>query len=198
VSTIRVAVWPESGFVHDLARSLLASMGFAIVPSDTADVTVVVTDHLAASGLADRGNGPMVLLRDAGADNRPARFTPTATVSWEDEPAKLRRAIEDTASGRRTPISLIPAPRQEDAVAALTPRERHILAIVARGGTNPQIADELDISVHTVRTHMRNIFEKLGVAHRHAAGVLGLRSSLLEQFVTGDERTDLALQEQHP
>lgn len=49
----------------------------------------------------------------------------------------------------------------------LTPREREILALIARGLTNKQISEELFISLNTVETHRRHILEKLG-AHSRA------------------------------
>jgi DNA-binding CsgD family transcriptional regulator len=52
---------------------------------------------------------------------------------------------------------------------ALTGREREILDAVADGATNAQIARQLWISPHTVRTHLSNIFEKLGAKTRTEA-----------------------------
>ena len=48
----------------------------------------------------------------------------------------------------------------------LTNREREILELIYNGASNAQIAEELFISVNTVKTHVRNIFEKLGVSSR--------------------------------
>jgi DNA-binding CsgD family transcriptional regulator len=58
--------------------------------------------------------------------------------------------------------------------AALSPREREIARMVAKGRTNQAIADVLGISAWTVSTHLRRIFTKLGVNSRAAmvAGVL--------------------------
>lgn len=51
----------------------------------------------------------------------------------------------------------------------LTPREAEVLGWVARGKTNAEIAAALFISPHTVRKHLENLFEKLGVRTRTAA-----------------------------
>jgi len=53
----------------------------------------------------------------------------------------------------------------------LTPRQRELLALVAAGRTNGQIARLLGISEGTVRTHLENIFGRLGVSSRAAAVV---------------------------
>jgi DNA-binding CsgD family transcriptional regulator len=57
-------------------------------------------------------------------------------------------------------------------LAALTPREAEILNAAARGASNREIARELWISPHTVRTHLEHIFEKLGVRTRTEAAAL--------------------------
>jgi DNA-binding CsgD family transcriptional regulator len=54
-------------------------------------------------------------------------------------------------------------------VAVLTPRERQILAMVATGKTNAEIAELLWISPTTVRKHLENVYAKLGVRTRTAA-----------------------------
>ncbi len=51
----------------------------------------------------------------------------------------------------------------------LTPREREVLRLVADGQTNREVARSLWISAHTVRSHVENVFEKLGVTSRAAA-----------------------------
>jgi ATP/maltotriose-dependent transcriptional regulator MalT len=51
-------------------------------------------------------------------------------------------------------------------LAALSEREREVVALVAAGRTNPAIAQELFLSVKTVETHLRNVFRKVGVSSR--------------------------------
>lgn len=55
---------------------------------------------------------------------------------------------------------------------ALTPREREIVALVARGKTNAEIAAELWVAPSTVKKHLENVYGKLGVGRRAAAATL--------------------------
>ena len=64
------------------------------------------------------------------------------------------------------------------AFAALTPREREILELVARGMDNTQIAAWYELSEKTVRNNVSRIFDKLGVEHRGQAIVLARQAGL--------------------
>jgi DNA-binding CsgD family transcriptional regulator len=65
------------------------------------------------------------------------------------------------------------------AESPISEREREILRLVAEGATNQQIAQQLDISVNTVKVHLRNIFGKIGVASRTEATVYAIRQGLV-------------------
>jgi DNA-binding NarL/FixJ family response regulator len=61
-------------------------------------------------------------------------------------------------------------------VALLTEREREILACAASGRGNKDIADQLCVSLDTVKTHLHHIYRKLGVAGRVEAVLVYLNS----------------------
>jgi len=61
--------------------------------------------------------------------------------------------------------------RASPAEDPLSPREREVLALVAQGLTNAQIAERLTTSEHTVKFHLKNIYQKLGVTNRTEAAV---------------------------
>jgi non-specific serine/threonine protein kinase len=52
------------------------------------------------------------------------------------------------------------------AIAILTPRERQVVALIARGLSNRQIAEELVVTKHTADRHVSNILGKLGLSAR--------------------------------
>ncbi len=68
----------------------------------------------------------------------------------------------------------------DDFGVRLTEREHEILALVARGLTNPQIADRLIISVSTVNFHVHNILGKLGAKTRTEAVGIAAREGLID------------------
>jgi DNA-binding NarL/FixJ family response regulator len=75
--------------------------------------------------------------------------------------------------------------RRRDELAALTPREREVLALMAQGLSNPAIADRLHLTPRTVESHVRNTFQHLDLPsetesehHRRVLAVLAyLRST---------------------
>jgi NarL family two-component system response regulator LiaR len=57
----------------------------------------------------------------------------------------------------------------------LSPREREVLRLIARGHSNRQIARDLAIGEQTVKTHVRSILTKLGLQDRVQAAIFALR-----------------------
>lgn len=74
-----------------------------------------------------------------------------------------------------------PRPRaQEDGPVVLTDRERDVLAQLAKGGTNREIASTLVVGESTVKTHLSRIYDKLEVDGRHRAVWRAIELGLLE------------------
>ena len=88
-------------------------------------------------------------------------------------PSVTRRVIDRTA--RRVGFAEPSAERLED----LTPRERDVLELVARGLTNREIAEALVIEESTVKTHVKRILMKLELRDRIHAVILAYESGLL-------------------
>ena len=93
-------------------------------------------------------------------------------------PKKLLEAIEEVCAGgspmsapiaRKVVQSFKNAPAHGDESAELSPRERSVLDGLAKGLTYKQIADQLGVSIHTVRNYIRRVYEKLHVCTRTEA-----------------------------
>jgi HD-GYP domain-containing protein (c-di-GMP phosphodiesterase class II) len=92
----------------------------------------------------------------------------------------------EAAAGRLDPqavdavLAAAQQPRPErQAPAGLTPRELEVLALLARGPTNRQIADRLHISPKTVSNHVERIYAKAGVSTRAAATLFAMEHGLV-------------------
>ena len=66
-----------------------------------------------------------------------------------------------------------------EASTVLTPRELDVLKLIAQGLSNPEIAERLVLSEHTVHRHLANILAKLGLSSRAAAAAWGVRTGLV-------------------
>jgi LuxR family maltose regulon positive regulatory protein len=73
-------------------------------------------------------------------------------------------------------------------VGALSERETEVLVLVARGLSNEQIAEALHIAPSTVKRHLANVYEKVGVSSRSEA----VRKALMEQWIGISEITEAA------
>ena len=99
-------------------------------------------------------------------------------VLKDSEPDDLLRAIRSARAGHvpidpRVAAALLPRdePRPDGAEAALSSREREVLALVAQGFANKQIAKRLGITEGTVKAHLGRIFRELGVVDRTSAAL---------------------------
>jgi len=83
-------------------------------------------------------------------------------ASWDA--ARLRRRLRRLGVRRR----VVAVERETTGWGALTAAELAVSDLAAEGMTNKQIAEKLFISPHTVNTHLRHVFEKLGLRSRLA------------------------------
>ena len=97
----------------------------------------------------------------------------------------LTQAIRDARQGRGTiDASAIQAmmhhedPRDDGVGESLTQREREVLALVAAGMSNQEIAERLVLSVGTVRLHVSNILAKLDAPNRTSAAIIAVKHGL--------------------
>jgi two-component system response regulator FixJ len=98
-------------------------------------------------------------------------------VSWPADPATLRRAISRAGDDcARISLAHQQGERAKQKVAALTSREREVLADVLNGCTTERIASRLAISPRTVDIYRRNVLCKLDARNTAQAVVIALKS----------------------
>jgi DNA-binding NarL/FixJ family response regulator len=124
-----------------------------------------VEESYATELIAGSSRGVGYLLKDRVAD------------VGEFADAVVRVARGGTALDPEVVAQLLGRSRRQDVLAALTPREREVLGLMAEGRTNSAIARQLVVSHGAVEKHVSNIFLKLGLAqsdtdHRRVLAVL--------------------------
>ena len=109
-----------------------------------------------ARGFLLKNAGPALLAQAVHAAARgDALIDPNVTV----------RLIETFAGSAPASPAAAPAPPAQP-IEPLTPREEDVLAAVARGLGNPEVASELHISLSTVKTHLASLMAKIGARNR--------------------------------
>ena len=150
--------------------------------------------------LADSGV-PVMLLANSEADEHTfaaLRAGASGVVLKDTEPSELVRAVAVLARGdallspsftRRliADFASRPEPIQpnDERVAVLTAREREVVALVAMGLSNGEIAEELVLSPATARTHVSRAMVKLGARDRYQLVVFAYNSGLVLQPAAG-------------
>jgi len=156
------------------------------------DLVMPTLDGLAAMrALRERVPGARVIVLTSFADDDkllPALRAGAAGYLLKNaEPQELARAVRAAHAGEAL-LDPHVAARLVDALAGekepldqLTPREREVLQLIGRGFSNKRIAEELQLSEKTVKTHVGHVLAKLGVDDRTQAAVFAVRAGLIDQ-----------------
>ncbi len=120
-----------------------------------------------------RGGASGFLLKGAPADELVRAVRAVAEGDALISPSVTRRLLDEFA---RPGASGAPPPGLEE----LTSRERDVLDLIAKGRSNPEIAEELVVTPATVKTHVAHILMKLGVRDRVQAVILLYESGAIE------------------
>lgn len=203
---IRVLVADDHPIVRGGIVALLSAAGDMTVVAEAADGLEAVRlagEHAPDVVLMD------LRMPGIDGDEATARIlaaTPSARVviltTYESD-ASILTAIEAGASGyllkaapqeeilagvrsvARGEVALAPSiaaklvQRVARPAVTLSPRETEVLALVAQGSSNPEIARQLFLSEATVKTHLLHVFEKLGVSDRTRAVTRAMELGLL-------------------
>ncbi|WP_193548185.1 response regulator transcription factor [Aestuariivirga litoralis] len=123
--------------------------------------------------LRDRPDAPRIIVYSASGDPdvpRRAMAAGAAAFLARDAPEQqLLDVAASVAAGRMVFPFMDVRSLKRDPRDSLTEREKTLLAALAKGRTNTELAAELDISINTVKFHLRNLYEKLGLNNRSQA-----------------------------
>jgi DNA-binding NarL/FixJ family response regulator len=138
------------------------------IAPDTKVILFTIEESRAAIADAIRAGVSGYLLKDVSA----SELIQAARLALEGKavihPTLTRAFIEE--------IQYVETPRE----TPLSRRESQILQKVAYGATTKEVAHDLNISPHTVKTHLERIFEKLGANDRAQAVAIALRKGLVD------------------
>jgi DNA-binding NarL/FixJ family response regulator len=151
----------------EAARRILAATATRVIMLTTFDLDEYVHEALAlgVSGFLLKNAAPAEVLHAVRTVNAGhAMLAPEIT-------ARLMHQFAPRGGERRHAF----------ADAVLSDRELQVIRLVARGRSNQQVADELFLSLETVRTYLRRMFAKLGVNDRTQLAVLAHEAGLLRE-----------------
>lgn len=131
-------------------------------------VTLLVDDDSVFAAVQAGARG--YILKDTGEEEMMRAIRAVGDGEAIFSPAIATRLMDYFSASR----AVIPA----EVFPELTEREREILSRIARGETNAQIAEQLTISLKTVRNHVTNIYSKLQVADRAQAVIRAREAGL--------------------
>ena len=159
---------PGTDGIEGLRRIVAAGLPCRVVVLTTFDLDQHVYDAL-------RAGASGFLLKDASAEQLVGAVERAAAGEVPMAPQVTARLVDRFLE--REPNAGTPPP----GVAALSPREREVLSLVAQGLTNPEIAERLVVSLATVKTHVRSILAKLDARDRVQAVLLAHRHGLVAE-----------------
>lgn len=197
-------------FRDGVVRALLSSGEIEVVAEadDGTEALAAIKEHQPAVALLDYRMPGLDGAQVAAAVVRDELPTRVLLISAHDDSAIVYHAIQEGAAGflpkESTRAEIVAAVlncargrdvlspglaaglageirrRAEPAGPVLSPREREVLNLIAKGSSIPAIAAELFLAPSTVKTHVQRLYEKLGVSDRAAAVAEAMRRKLLE------------------
>ncbi len=161
------------GFLENLAKESIdvGVIGWIFGPCDGG----LILDRVNAQANPPR----IVVYTGLASSTLPAQVMAlggAAFVSKSEQPSSLLDTIADVAEGRMVFPFIDVRTLYDNPMVTLTRRELEVLASLATGRTNKQIARDMDVSLNTIKFHVRNLFQKLGVNSRAQAIAMYLKS----------------------
>lgn len=126
-------------------------------------LTSVIDDNLVYDAMSSGAHG--YLLKEINALGLCQAIVDVAAGKFILDPTVTTHVLNLVRNGSNPP-------NEQDKLATLSAQERRVLALVAEGKTNKEIAESMGLSDKTVKNYLSNIFEKLKISRRSQAAVL--------------------------
>ena len=186
---VRVVLQNETDIVL-IAETDKAADGFAKFRELQPDVTILGLRMPDSCAIDDLDNyftqdpkAKIIVLAEHAGDAEITKALKKGALGYickDVTPQELIDAIRTVASGKKfIPVDVASILSEHVGSEELTPAEANILRMIVGGMSNKEIAFALDISENTVKTHARNIFDKLGVSDRTSAATLAIKRGLV-------------------
>ncbi|MBX7055059.1 MAG: response regulator transcription factor [Pyrinomonadaceae bacterium] len=132
---------------------------------------------------AERPKAKIIVLAEHAGDAEIAKALKKGAAGYickDVSPAELVDAIRTVTAGRKyIPDDIARILSEHVGKEELTPAESNVLRMVVGGMSNKEIAFALDVSENTVKTHIQNIFSKIGVSDRTSATMTAIKRGLV-------------------
>jgi len=177
-------------YIDVVGEANSAAKGFSLFSKLKPDVTILSLRMPDSCVIDDLGNyfeenprAKIIVLAEHAGDVEISKALKRGALGYicnDISADDLVKAIQTVANGRKyipNQIALILSENigRED----LTPAEQTVLRMIVGGMSNKEIAFALDISENTVKTHVKNIFGKIGVSDRTSAATLAIKRGLV-------------------
>jgi DNA-binding NarL/FixJ family response regulator len=204
IKAIRIMIADDHPMLRDGVAAMLESEPDMLLVGEASDGADAVRRHAALRpdvtlmDLQMPGMGGLSAIRAIRKEHPRARILVLTTYDGDAQAAEalragaagfllkttLRRELLDTiraihAGRRHVPAAIAREIALHAADESLSAREQAVLALVAEGLANKEIAWKLGLAEDTIKTHLKNVFAKLGVADRTLAVITAMRRGIL-------------------
>lgn len=186
---IRTVLSAEKGF--ELTSEIdNAAEGFVAFQDTRPDLTILGLRFPDSCTIDDLDNyfvqdpkAKIIVLADHAGDAEISRALKKGAAGYickDIEPDELLKAIRAVAAGRKyIPDAIAQVLSEHLGQEELTATETNVLRMIVGGMSNKEIAFALDNSENTIKTHVQNIFGKIGVSDRTSAATLAIKRGLV-------------------
>lgn len=184
------AVLANESDIEVIGEAATAGEGFTLFTTRRPDVVLLSLRMPDSCAIDDLGSyfkedakAKIIIMAERPGDaeiSRALKQGAAGYVTKDIEPARLVEAIRRVAAGGKfIPENVAEVLSENLGSEELTPAESNVLRMIVGGMSNKEIAFALDVSENTVKSHVSNIFDKMGVSDRTAAATTAIKRGLV-------------------